>query len=175
MPIDAKLVTEQELRCFADHALPAWVPSLGEHRPDGFSQVPGTSGKITIAFEVELNEKGAADYRHVARYYDLTSNVHRILWLVTTPSIARRIHSRLEEGKPDADKHNFITCDEFFKHGWQSQVTVGPDRGQTVESCLRYRRCTGGVMVPRQYHLNVSKSPHRSKSSRFYEPGDFSN
>lgn len=168
------MVTEQELRRLPLESHLAWVPRPEPHRPDGLSRLPDTKENSIIAFEVEINEKAAPKYKPVGRYYREAPEIHRVIWLVEKPSTSMRIHSRLNDAKYEIDKHNFVIFEEFFNHGWQSLIAVGPDRGQSMAKLLRYCRYTGGVLIPRQYHLNVSKSPHKLKTSQSYQRGDFS-
>ena len=175
IPQNIELITEQQLRRYQPHSLPAWVPDTELHRPDGYSLVPSPNGKQIFSFEVEINEKSEADYKHAGRFYRHFSQITKVLWLVKTPAIAARIHTRLLEANCDEGKHNFVLCREFFECGWRAIISIGEDHGKTIKNIVGCERGAEGVLTPRQYHLNVQKCTYNSKRSRFYELGDFAN
>jgi hypothetical protein len=177
---DKKIVTfsEQQLRRYEPSDYPQFVPRKTIHRPDGYTYLANSSQ--TIATEVELHVKSKSAYIQTEYMY-ATTNVNQVLWLVPTQSAARSITSHLSQNHngPSESKHSFILLQEFMTKGWGAKILSGKSQGQDIQTIMGTKPTNSLQTSPKpvctSLSLNVSKSPHKAATCKFYELGNFSN
>jgi hypothetical protein len=155
-PEGAELFTEQQLRCFDMDMYPSWVPRSDLHRADGYIRVPNGSTKRTIALEVELSRKSAADYKNIARFYD-RYRVDHVLWLVPNKIIENQILRAVESHHNNLlTKHSIIYVSSFIESGWEAESMTG---NQYVKIADRIGELAGKTKgdFPIQKALNAKK------------------
>jgi hypothetical protein len=157
--------TEQELRRFHLDHFPSWVPQTNEHRPDGYSRIYRQGKPITLAIEVEINQKRDRFYQQLAHFYDRNEVIKRILWCVSTANLARKISRLIETEVPGRHAiHNFITRADFERSGWSAPILLGAEAGKAIHYLFDERVQTSPKPVWTPFLLDTRKCPHRSKS-----------
>ncbi len=163
-PANVEFFTEQQLRRYHQEHYPAWISKKELHRPDGYWRIKSGQQSTTIALEVELVQKTATSYRDCSIFYSHFSNVHRVLWIVTSSSIARMVTREMgHSGAPDQSFHNFILLKEFQQNGWQAQVFSGNEKGRTISSLLSTGPTDGPQTSVTFLLLDARKSYQKSK------------
>lgn len=148
-PSGVEVFTEQQLRRYMPEMFPTWVPACNAHRPDGYWHFKNGNESVTIALEVELAAKEKARYATTAKFY-ADAPVERILWLVSTPSLASKIQSAVSNTNTHRKAiHNFINLKDFQNHLWQANIVVGPERGFSVSQFLQ-RNLSKVMQTPMQ-------------------------
>lgn len=180
-PQGVQVFTEQQLRRMKPEMYLAWVPQNKTHRPDGYWHIACGEHSLTIALEVELSAKSKDRYESVAKFYDHYDSIDRVLWLVPTPQLARKILNA-SNGSNFYRKgiHNFIGLEDFQNHLWQSRIFSGPNKGSTVSELLNPNPMQTLIQTPMEYPikgtpiemnqhlLDTSTSPqNRFKKSKF--------
>ena len=123
MPQDVGLFTEQQLRRYLLEFYPDWVPRSDVHRPDGYWRVPIGYPWATIGLEVELFQKATDRYGAVADFYRSYPSVARVLWLVSTDSMAKQIHDKIKATLPEKMMvHDFVSLPNFIKSSWNAII-----------------------------------------------------
>lgn len=179
-PETVEVFTEQEMRRYAEHSYPEWVPTDESHRPDGYWRIASGTSHRTIALEVELHQKAKRDYRSVARFYEYHSSIKRVLWVVPRVSTAKRLNALLVgRDSNESNPHVFTTVPDFLKLGWAAPILVGEDQGATIagvlgagigkESCKAHEKPMQRP-EPNLFSalLNVAKTPHKSKAPKCF-------
>ena len=130
--------SEQELRRLdPEESYPSWVPRLDLHRPDGYWRTKTGPSPRVIALEVELSVKKASDYRKAGDFYRLVNQIDRVVWIVRTDSLIKKIHENVSCQRHGAnDLHNFIRLKDLFASGWQACICEGPDKERSIRSFL---------------------------------------
>lgn len=150
---DVKFVTEQELRRFDSEALPAWATKLQTHKPDALWYFPETKNKYLIGLEVEISRKRNIDYEKLGQFYKYDASLHSVLWVVLTKGHADCIRSAMKiEDNSKENIHNFILIEDFRKHGWNSDIFIGPNKNQSIINFLNLYRFNKSTTIPRQLH-----------------------
>lgn len=183
-PGGVEVFTEQQMRRYAAHSCPSWVPTGDSHRPDGYWRITNGENARTIALEVELHQKSKVDYWRVAQFYELYRSVKRVLWVVPRASTAAHLAETLAERVCDGwNPHVFTIVSEFEKHGWAAPILVGEDKGSTIAGILGADAMSAigsPPDVPRESPmnrpgpsliramLNAAKTPHKSKAPKFF-------
>jgi hypothetical protein len=180
-PKSVEVFTEQQMRRYAEHSCPEWVPTDESHRPDGYWRFTnGVMADRTIALEVELHQKSKTDYRSVARFYDDHRFIERVLWVVPRASTARRLAELLLEWDDrEWNPHVFAAVPEVLKLGWAAPILIGKDQGRTIADVLSPESMQRAEKIhERPMHspepnlisslLNVAKTPHKSKAPKCF-------
>ncbi|MEI8025262.1 MAG: hypothetical protein WCI18_02835 [Pseudomonadota bacterium] len=148
-PENVQLFSEQQLRRYATESLPSWVPSPEIHRPDGYWGIPSNEKIFPVGVEVELNQKASAFYQTVGDYYSEEQTVFRVLWLVELESQARSIQKQITKlVSYRGDIHNFVSADQFTKHGWSAKFCTGPESGKSIRDTLHLLMHREGSQPP---------------------------
>ncbi len=146
-PENIEIVTEQSLRCFDEEYLSSWVSVNLPRRPDGYWHIDNGENSETIALEVELNRKKSSDYKDIGRAYMCTTKVHRVLWLVESLNMAKRIQFQVEDPESSyGAKHSFFILRDFYEKGWQSKIRLGDAKGKSIRNLL----CANSHATPMQ-------------------------
>lgn len=123
---DVKNITEQELRRYAVESLPRYVPSVLEHKPDGYWVFAKDNDRSIISLEVEINRKSVDDYSDVGDFYNSNPQITSVLWIVQSQSLTNKIvtatSSKLGLYR---DIHNFVLLSDFIERGWNAVVFQG--------------------------------------------------
>ena len=166
--------TEQELRRIDPTYFPQWVTKSERHRPDGYWHTGTSPIPNTVALEVELSAKVDAEYDKCARFYDDHSEITAVLWIVQKPGLARKIHSKMERSSRHSNKHSFVMLDPVSRDGWQSPIVLGHRCGSLITDLLLTQPKRDLNVSYGQFSLDIRKSPHKSKHSRFLSAPSFS-
>jgi hypothetical protein len=159
---------------------PEYIDSNFNHVSDGFTHI-AREGKcgVTLAFETEINVKAKGNYVNLYLGY-WTEAIHYVLWLVPKLTSANRIYRYLNEEKEaheEGPHHVFITYPQFFKLGWGAPIVCGHHEGESIrwimKQLLTNYPTTSSQPVANNSLLNLSKTPYKSKTYKFYEIGDF--
>ena len=133
VPEGLKLFSEQELRRYAITEYPSWVTKSDFHRPDGYIGFSRDDKILSVAIEVELNRKVASAYENVGIFYAEHQNIHRVLWLVPSVVMAKRIQCNIADSVSTRhDIHNFVLLKDFQQNGCASKISDGPETGMSV-------------------------------------------
>jgi len=177
-PGGVRIFTEQQVRRYRKDGYPEYVCRYRPHVPDGYTFIPSANSGITIAFEAELNAKGQNDYSCLYRSYG-AARVDYVFWLAPKLTTAKRIWRYVQKGL-DNDKpqnHNFITYPGFLRKGWGAEIVCGTSEGramrEVIEKLSQNQIKTESKLVLSHHLLNVSKTPFKSKSYKYFESGDF--
>ncbi len=136
-PKGVQIFTEQQLRRLKPEMYPAWVPQTKNHRPDGYWHIANGNHSLTIAIEVELSAKSKDRYESVAKFYDHYDSIDRILWLVPTPQMAKKILATTSGTNfYRTNIHNFLNLEDFLNNHWHASIFLGPNKGATVSELL---------------------------------------
>lgn len=139
-PSSIEIFTEQELRRYRNDYYPSWVPEDSSHRPDGLWHVTFSDSTQTTALEVELSSKRISDYEFIADYYRANSNVSRVLWIVSTPSLIKTIRKGIELARASTScDHNFILLEQFLENGWHSLISEGQLKNQMLSAAIGFK------------------------------------
>ena len=160
--------SEQELRSVEPKYYPSWIPQYQTRRPDGYWRVTQNGASQVIALEVETTRKRKSDYETIARQYD-TDGVDIILWVVSRPSLAKAIHSRIEYIDRKPFKHNFVLLDAFYEKGWTAPVFLGEQSGKSIRELLGNFPGTASNLVPGEFLLDTRKKADISKPPQIYQ------
>lgn len=173
-PPEVALFSEQELRRFDTQFYPSWVPKSDRHRPDGYWYVPIGSPMAVAALEVELSLKDHVRYKAVADFYASEPSILRVLWITRTASMARGIQRTIIKQLRDRlSPHDFVSYPEFKSLGWNARIELGPDAGRPIANIVGNKAATSSQPVAAKLLLDVRKSPHKSKTCRIFDPGEF--
>ena len=138
---DVKTITEQELRRIYAEGLPKEIPSVTDHRPDGYWLFSGENRRKIVALEVELNRKSSEDYVDVGEFYNSNASVESVLWIVQSQALANKIVSAASKNLGRyRDIHNFILLTDFIENGWDSTVFLGNFRLNKMQEFLNKHR-----------------------------------
>jgi len=139
---DVGLVTEQQMRRIHPEQLPGWMPNSKLHRPDGYWLLPdGSGGHRLVGLEVELSQKANAKYEVTGNFYNRWESISRVVWVVSGESLFRKILAQFNTGYSRfRDIHNLIVLDDFTQRGWDSEILLGPERGQKLNEFLNQNR-----------------------------------
>ncbi len=174
-PTGVGLFSEQQLRSYHFDHYPAWAPKTDLHRPDGYWKVPAATGNYAVALEVELTPKRNVQYEIVGSFYSRYPEILRALWIVPRQSMATNIHEQIAKAlKGSPSIHDFVTFGQFQSKGWNARIEVGIDQGKTIANILGNRLEHSSKHVSTNVLLDTRKTPHRSKASAPFAPGDFS-
>ncbi len=136
-PPHVEFLSEQELRRFDRDHFPSWVPQSQLHRPDGYWQVPYQDRFLTIALEVELNQKKNSFYQVVGRFYSDHPSITRVLWCVKSLSTAKTIRRHIESDVKDrALIHDFVSLSQVESLGWNAPILIGRESGKSIAYLL---------------------------------------
>ena len=136
-PENVQLFSEQQLRRYATESLPLWIPSPEIHRPDGYWGIPAQEKILPVAVEVELAQKSSSFYQALGDYYSEEQSVLRVMWLVELESQARSIQKQIAKSESDrCGIHNFVSMDQFTRHGWCAKICSGPESGKSMRETL---------------------------------------
>lgn len=131
------VVSEQQLRKIPFDFLPNWIPRDDRRRPDGYWKYRKGDKDFAIALEVELTCKKLEDYDNIGTFYDQTSEVIHVVWLVKNIIDARYIYRRLEKSSSRrSDCHSFILLSEYMKDGWHSCFQLGKLEGKPFQETI---------------------------------------
>lgn len=160
---DVAFFTEQELRRQHEETLFDWLPPTSAHRPDGYWYFPKAKPKAVISLEVEINRKAFTDYIGYGNFYNKYKTIESVIWIVQSESLAKKIteaaHGNLAEFR---NIHNFILLKDFLKHGWQSQIFMGPALRSEMGVFLNQQRL-------KQPESNPTASIKRAVASRILD------
>lgn len=131
-PKDIEFVTEQMLRNYHTEFLPSWVPSVEDHRPDGYWYFKNGKKIKLMSLEVEISKKTKTRYQAYSHFYKKFSEDSRVIWVVSSQSHARLILKAMYKYEPDYKIHNFIYLESFKKNGWDCRIFGGPDKGRKL-------------------------------------------
>ncbi|OQW49798.1 MAG: hypothetical protein A4S09_03315 [Proteobacteria bacterium SG_bin7] len=124
--IDVKNITEQELRRYAIESLPNYLPSVLEHKPDGYWVFGKDNSRRIISLEVEINRKSGDDYSIVGDFYNTNPQITFVLWIVQSQSLANKIVTAASQKLGlYRDIHNFILLSDFAELGWDAVIFHG--------------------------------------------------
>ncbi|MEQ1877283.1 MAG: hypothetical protein ABL958_11590 [Bdellovibrionia bacterium] len=136
-PNGVDFFTEQQLRRYHRDLYPSWVSKKELHRPDGYWRLKSGDVSKTFALEVELSQKAPSLYRDPSIFYSHFANVHRVLWIVSSTSIAKTVIRAMGfADSPNTSFHNFVRLHEFQKTGWRAPIFLGNEHGRTISSFL---------------------------------------
>ncbi len=178
-PPGVKSFSEQQLRRYHPEDYPAFVPKDEFHRPDGYIHVGNGVHGRTFAIEVEITPKRKRAYLGIGEFYR-DVRLDGVIWLVPRLSIAKTMGSNLKDPyRPNApDINGMVLFDDFRTLGWGSKIVCGHGEGNTVGEviCGNGYKCPTSASNPvvTSWSLNVAKTPHKSKTCKTYEIGDFS-
>ena len=103
-----------------------------------------------------------------------------VIWLVPRLSIANTMRTNFKDPyRPNApDINGMVLFDDFRTLGWGSKIVCGHGEGKTVGETIggkgySYPTSASNPVVT-SWSLNVAKTPHKSKTCKTYEIGDFS-
>jgi hypothetical protein len=170
VPDGLKLFSEQELRRYAITEYPTWIPKSDFHRPDGYIGFSGDDKMLSVSIEVELNRKVASAYENVGIFYAEHQNIHRVLWLVPSLVMAKRIQRKITESVSVRHNiHNFVLLTHFRESGWAAKISEGPEAGISVaqfyQSLPRRKAVEGPWKSTSLVLLNTRKSYVKSATS----------
>lgn len=115
--------TEQEMRRWPTDYYPEWVPKVGNHRADGYTQIQGHKRLWNIAYEVELWPKSVAIYESLIRYYRMYNSIDRVYWLIGSPVVFDQIvKAKTNARDVDDNYHLFVTRYDYERLGWDAPV-----------------------------------------------------
>lgn len=119
------IVSEQEMRRFQYKELPAWMPKIDGHRPDGITRFKHVNETQIIAYEVEVSSKEHERYLPVMQYYNSRKDISFVIWLVKNQSLKRIIIESARMVNPSSlSKHAFILLDDFKSSYWDAMVEI---------------------------------------------------
>ncbi len=120
--------TEQQLRRIDLNNYPSWIPKDDRRRPDGYWRFNIDGKYKVVALEVELSQKSHDEYYNVGTFYDQTSEIDQVVWLVPNHTVANYIHKRLQKVEFNRSScHSFISKKDFLTLGWQCPIHLGKD------------------------------------------------
>ena len=129
--------SEQELRRVDSEHYPSWVPKDSSHRPDGYWHRSVDGIGRTVALELEMSRKKAADYQGIGSFYGEQSQINRVVWIVRSSTDAREIEKQLDKALSSRKQiHSFVLLESFLKGGWSAQIAHGAGSGLSVLSFL---------------------------------------
>lgn len=140
MPEKCGIFSEQQLRKIHGDSYPTWVPSLFQHRPDGWWSigVDQPRDKTLIALEVELSKKSPMKYKLVGEFYSKFVSPYQVIWVVKSRSDINYIFNHLKSGSTTgASEQSFILLGDYIKSQWQSKIVDGKNLGKTLAEILR--------------------------------------
>lgn len=170
IPQNCDVFTEQQLRRIENNNFPDWVPSITDHRPDGWwsTNINQSREQSLIALEVELSKKAPEDYKFVGEYYSRLVHPYQVVWVVKSKADINYIFSHLRAGSStDAREQSFITLDEYLKSQWQSRIVSGKNVGKTLAEILNTSNEPSSNLSSAKVLLEISKKPIESRSPRF--------
>lgn len=165
IPAGTELASEQEIRRLHVDCLPSWCPATKSHRPDGYIRVSNGDRWLTIALEVELNQKRSSYYSWLAKFYDERHEISRVVWIVRPRTLADSICRNLKKTVGErAAIHNLVSIGDFRKYGWQAPILFGSEQGKPLGFLLRGGVQTSSNLDWTRFLLDTRKCPHKSKS-----------
>lgn len=168
LPTGISFLTEEEIKRFPLEYLPSWYPMDLIRRPDGIWQIQSQSKYYLVAIEIETTLKSALKYETIARQYQDSESIDRVVWFVPTLNFAETILSSFIKRVGSSNfKHDFILLSDLISHGWESNVIVGGDNGNKLTKILNSPLGTASMPGRRLSHLDISLSPHKSVTSKF--------
>ena len=157
--------TEQDLRRRPADLYPAWVPHTPGHRADGYTKIEGKGRTWVFALEVELSLKSIARYESVIRYYRTQSQVDRVLWLTSDPSVMNAIKTAKTNVKDAQDTyHVFVDLKDYQENGWDAKITN--ERSETLFTMREHI----GVVIGDPYREYIGTVGGVSKVTDHYDP-----
>ncbi len=177
VPDGFKLFSEQELRRYAVTEYPTWIPKSDFHRPDGYVGFSSDDKMLSVAIEVELSRKVASAYENVGVFYAEHQNVHRVLWLVPSLVMAKRIQRKITESVSVRHNiHSFVLLSHFLESGWAAKISEGADAGISIAEfyCHLPRRkpvekpwksTSLALLDTRKSYVKSTTSPHIIKNT----------
>ncbi len=176
IPAGSELTSEQEVRRFHPDCLPPWIPKTITHRPDGYSRLARHGRWLTIALEVELNQKKHSYYSWLAKFYDERQEISRVVWVVRPRPLADSIWRELKKAVGDRTAlHGFVDLEDFQKMGWQAPILLGAEQGKPLSFLLNYGVQSSPNSDWTRFLLDTRKCPHKSKRYRENKSSGFSN
>lgn len=170
VPKNCEVFTEQQLRRIESESFPDWVPSITDHRPDGWwsTGISKSRQQTLIALEVELSKKAPEDYSFVGDYYSRLVNPYQVVWVVKSKTDINYILTHLRAGSStEAHEQSFIILDEYLKSQWQSRIIFGKNAGKTLSEILNKSNELTPNSGSGKVLLEISKKPIESRSPRF--------
>lgn len=168
-PIALQIFSEQLMRRVNKKNFPSWVPNCSEHRSDGIWNFKNGDSNTTLALEVELSTKTNAEYKSIGVYYDNQTNIEKVIWIVPSRSIGRRLNTHFTPSSSATSKHNFISTQDFIQNEWSSVIFLGSDKHRTLadvlNTCLPHAYPKGG----HKKTLDMSKKPFISAQSKPFD------
>lgn len=158
-PVGTAFVTEQELRRLHPHDYPNWIPRTAMHRPDGYWRVVHPEGVGTIALEVELRKKKAANYDFVSRFYRDHTEIFRVVWLVSRRTNIRKIQSQLTGDMHSVPIHTFVLERDLRALGWEAPLHLGQEAGKPLSFLLGKTTAKPGQTLPFRSLFDLRKFP----------------
>ncbi len=176
LPAGVLLLSEEEIKRVPLEYLPDWYPVDLLRRPDGLWLVQDGIQSTCIAFEMETTKKTLSSYEIIARQYQDASTVSRVVWFVSTLNVAELLQSAFQNRAGSHDfKHSFVLISDLVSNSWDAPVILGRDSGFSLCDFLKNQCGTASVQGRRLCHLDLSKTPHRSRAYGFSDPDGFSN
>ena len=167
IPENREILTEQEVRRLSFDEFPAWAPRTDLHRPDGYWHIRDGENSITVALEVELNQKKLSNYSRATEFYSYYKNINCVLWVVPSVGKAQSILREMTRNSTESSNHDFVLLSDFYRHGWQSTMVVGPNTGKTISNLLRGNAGGGPAVTPAHPSLETRRYSHISMSYKF--------
>lgn len=167
LPAGVLFLAEEEIKRIPLEYLPSWYPMDLIRRPDGIWRIQNQSKYFLIAIEIETTLKPSLKYETIARQYQDSESIARVVWFVPTFNFAETILSSFKK-RVGANKlkHDFILLSDLVSRGWESNIILGTDNHTNLAKILNSVIDTASVPGRRLSHLDISLSPHKSVSSK---------
>ncbi len=167
-PDNILFLTEEEIKRLPFESLPSWFPLDLIRRPDGIWNIKTRIGKNLVALEVETSLKAILKYETIARQYQDSDSISHVVWFVPTISFADSIYSSFKKRVGLVNfKHEFILLSDLVNIGWNAQIRFGSGRFSKLSDLLEIDIGKDSVPGRRLSQLDISLSPHKSRTSKF--------
>ncbi|MBL7542563.1 MAG: hypothetical protein JNL11_02050 [Bdellovibrionaceae bacterium] len=159
------ILTDEEIKRHNLENLPEWFPFELIRRPDGIWRNANT--EKLFAIEVEINLKAIAKYESIATQYQDSENITRVVWFVPSLSMAEKILSSIKTRLgTTTSKHVFFSIPNLITYGLNSYPLLEQVNRKSLGELLEITQGTLSVPGRRWCHLDISKTPYKSISSK---------
>jgi hypothetical protein len=175
-PRDMFFLTEEEIKRLPLEALPQWFPIDLIRRPDGIWNIKSGQERILVALEVETSIKAVLKYETIARQYQDSESISRVIWIVPTLNFAETIFSTFKKRVGFAGfKHEFVFLSDLIIHGWNAKISLGSNKFRSLSDLFNLPVGNESVLGRRLSQLDISLSPHKSRTSPFFRESEIPN